>query len=153
MSAEPIGVAPAPSLHRFVEAQRDVFARALTEIRHGRKESHWMWFVFPQLAGLGQSTTARHYAIRDLEEARAYLADTLLGTRLREIAEAACAIPERSALEVLGSPDDLKLHSSATLFALVSPRGSVFHRLLDRYFRGEPDAATLRLLGFGALDG
>jgi uncharacterized protein (DUF1810 family) len=133
-------------LNRFVEAQRDVYARALAEIRSGRKRSHWMWFVFPQIAGLGVSATARRYAIRDLAEAQAYLDHPILGKRLAECAEAALGVEERSAFEVFGSPDDMKLRSCATLFARVSPPGSVFHRLLGRYFGGEPDDKTNSLL-------
>ena len=106
-----------------------------------------MWYVFPQLAGLGSSSTARRYAIQGLAEAEAYLRHPLLGPRLVEAAEAALAVAGRSAREVFGSPDDLKLRSSATLFARVSPDGSVFHRLLDRYFDGSPDPRTLALLG------
>lgn len=143
---------PPAGLQRFVEAQAPVWEEALAEVRAGRKRTHWMWFVFPQLAGLGRSSMARHYAIRDVAEAREYLAHPVLGPRLREVAEAALGAPGESALAVFGSPDDLKLHSSATLFSLVSPPGSVFHHLLDRWFDGEPDAATLRLLGFGAVE-
>jgi uncharacterized protein (DUF1810 family) len=133
-------------LARFVDAQRDRYDSALAEIARGRKRSHWMWYVFPQLAGLGASETSRKYAIQSLAEADAYLCHELLGPRLAACAEAALAVEGRSAREIFGSPDDLKLHSSATLFAQVSPAGSVFHRLLDKYFGGEPDEATLRLL-------
>ena len=134
-------------LQRFVDAQRDDHEVALAELRGGRKRSHWMWYVFPQLDGLGSSSTARRYAIRDLAEAEAYLRHPLLGPRLTAAAAAALAVEGRSAREVFGSPDDLKLRSSATLFAQVSPDGSVFHRLLDRYFDGRPDDRTLHLLG------
>ncbi|MCK7473902.1 MAG: DUF1810 domain-containing protein [Rhodopseudomonas palustris] len=133
-------------LNRFVEAQRDSYAQALAELRAGRKRSHWMWFVFPQLAGLGSSVMARRYAIRDRNEARAYLDHPFLGARLRACAEALLAIEGRSAREILGSPDDLKLGSSATLFAQISPPGSVFHRLLERYYDGQPDPLTLERL-------
>jgi len=136
----------ADDLSRFVAAQRDVYARALGEIRAGRKRSHWMWFVFPQLAGLGLSATSRRYAIRDLAEARAYLEHPILGKRLVECGEAALGVEGRSAFEVFGSPDDMKLRSCATLFSRVSPPGSVFHRLLDKYFGGEPDDRTMSLL-------
>jgi len=105
-----------------------------------------MWYVFPQLDGLGVSATSRRYAIRSAAEAEAYLRHPILGPRLLEIAEAAAEIVGRSAVEVFGSPDDMKLRSCATLFANVSPAGSVFERLLDRYFGGQPDAETLRLL-------
>ena len=133
-------------LGRFVEAQRDIYAQALAELRAGRKRSHWMWFVFPQIVGLGSSAIAYRYAIRDLDEARAYLDHPLLEARLRACAEALLAIEGRSAREILGSPDDLKLCSSATLFAQVSPPGSVFHRLLERYCGGQPDRLTLERL-------
>jgi uncharacterized protein (DUF1810 family) len=120
---------------------------ALAEIRSGRKRSHWMWFVFPQFEGLGQSPTSRHYAIRSAGEAAEYLRHPMLGSRLVECCEALLATKDRSAHEIFGSPDDLKLHSCATLFASVSPPGSVFHRVLDRFFGGEPDPLTLRLMG------
>ena len=133
-------------LQRFVEAQSATYEGALAEIAAGRKRSHWMWYVFPQLAGLGASATARKYAIASLDEAAAYLSHPLLGRRLTACAEAALGVEDRSAREIFGTPDDLKLRSSATLFAQISPAGSVFHRLLDKYFDGEPDGATLRLL-------
>jgi uncharacterized protein (DUF1810 family) len=132
-------------LDRFVEAQRDTYDEAIGEIRSGRKRSHWMWFVFPQIAGLGMSETSRRYAIRNRAEAEAYLAHPVLGPRLLESAEAVLALEGRSALDVFGSPDDMKLRSCATLFAAVSA-GSVFERVLDRYFGGEADARTLSLL-------
>ena len=133
-------------LDRFVEAQRDIYDEAIAEIRSGRKRSHWMWFVFPQIAGLGMSETSRRYAIRNRAEAEAYLAHPVLGPRLLESAEAVLALEGRSALDVFGSPDDMKLRSCATLFAAVSAPGSVFERVLDRYFGGEADGRTLRLL-------
>jgi uncharacterized protein (DUF1810 family) len=134
-------------LGRFVEAQEDDYEEALSEVRSGRKVSHWMWYVFPQFAGLGFSPTSQRYAIKSRAEAAAYLRHPILGPRLVAIAEAALRVEGRSALEIFGSPDDMKLRSCATLFAFVSPEGSVFHRLLDKYFRGEPDTTTLRLLG------
>jgi uncharacterized protein (DUF1810 family) len=134
-------------LDRFVRAQERDYEQALSEIRSGQKRSHWMWYVFPQLHGLGFSSTAQKYAIRSVAEAEAYLRHPILGPRLVEIAEAAAGLERRSAVEVFGSPDDMKLRSCATLFARLSPAGSVFERLLVRYFDGEPDAATLRLLG------
>ena len=134
-------------LARFIRAQEHDYAQALSEIRSGRKRSHWMWYIFPQFDGLGFSATSRRYAIRSAAEAEAYLRHPILGPRLVEIAEAAAGIERRSAFEVFGSPDDMKLHSCATLFARVSPAGSVFERLLARYFGGEPDGETLRLLG------
>lgn len=133
-------------LERFVEAQARDYEQALSEVRGGRKRSHWMWYVFPQFEGLGSSATSRHYAIRSVEEAEAYLRHPLLGPRLLEIARALLDVEGRSASEIFGSPDDMKLRSSATLFARVSPPGSIFQQVLDRYFGGEPDAETLRLL-------
>ena len=133
------------NLSRFVEAQAPDYARALDEIRAGRKRSHWMWYVFPQLAGLGFSATSQRFGVSNLDEAEAYLAHPLLGPRLLECAEAVLTVPNRSAHDIFGSPDDLKLHSCATLFALVSPTGSAFHRLLERFFAGAGDPATLRL--------
>lgn len=136
-------------LDRFVKAQEDDYATALAEIRRGRKESHWMWYIFPQYDGLGFSATSKHFAIKSLDEARAYLAHSILGPRLIECAAAAVAVEGKSARAVFGSPDDMKLRSCATLFAHVSPAGSAFHRLLDKYFDGKPDEKTLRLVGDG----
>ncbi len=133
-------------LDRFVRAQEGTYERALAEIRGGGKQTHWMWFIFPQLAGLGSSPTARFSAIENLEVARAYLADPRLGPRLVECAEVVLGLEGRSAHQIFGSPDDLKLRSCATLFAEAGPAGSVFHRLLERYFQGEPDPRTLQLL-------
>lgn len=134
------------NLRRFVEAQAGAYERALAEIKNGFKRSHWMWYVFPQFAGLGFSSTSQHYAIKSLKEAEAYLAHPLLGPRLAECCEAALHVEGRTAREIFGSPDDLKLRSCATLFARVSPEGSVFERLLDKYFAGRPDEKTLQLL-------
>lgn len=134
------------ALDRFLEAQSSVYETALAEIRAGEKRSHWMWFVFPQLDGLGSSAMSRRYAIRGRAEAGAYLAHPVLGARLIECFEALLGLHGRSAHEILGSPDDMKLRSSATLFAAVSDPDSVFHRLLGKYYRGEGDPHTLRLL-------
>jgi len=134
------------NLQRFVAAQEGVYERALGELRAGRKRTHWMWFVFPQLAGLGFSATAQHYAIADLAEARAYLADPLLGQRLRRCTEALLAHEGLGAREIFGSPDDLKLRSSMTLFVRVAERDSVFGRVLERYYGGAEDPRTLELL-------
>jgi uncharacterized protein (DUF1810 family) len=133
-------------LARFVTAQDGALDDARAELRAGRKRSHWMWFVFPQVAGLGSSPVAQHYAISGLDEARAYLAHPVLGPRLRECAELAAAVPGRSASEVFGYPDDLKLRSSMTLFAAADPDAPEFTAVLDRYFDGEPDPRTLSLL-------
>ncbi len=133
-------------LARFLTAQEDDYADALAEITAGQKSSHRMWFIFPQLDGLAFSATSRHFAIKSFDEARAHLAHPLLGARLRECAEAALHVEGRTATAVFGSPDDLKLRSSATLFAAVSPAGSVFERLLTKYYRGERDEKTLALI-------
>jgi len=140
-------------LSRFLHAQQDAFPRALAEIRRGRKRSHWMWFVFPQIDGLGFSSTAKHYAIKSIEEAKAYLAHPVLGPRLLECIEAVLGVEGQSATEIFGFPDDLKLRSCATLFATVLSPGSVFERLLDKYYQGKPDDKTLRLLGIDSQTG
>jgi uncharacterized protein (DUF1810 family) len=137
-------------LSRFVEAQADDYAQALAEIKAGQKDSHWMWYIFPQLDGLGYSSMSRRYGIKSAAEAKAYLEHPVLGPRLLECAQAALGVEGRSAYDIFGSPDDMKLKSSATLFALVSPAGSAFERLLDKYYAGERDGATLRLLGMAA---
>jgi len=133
-------------LERFVSAQQDVYVHALAELRAGRKQTHWMWFVFPQLAGLGHSEMARRYAIADQGEAIAYLNHPLLGPRLEECAVAMLQHTGRTAREVLGSPDDLKLRSCATLFAAVAPDRPVFGRLLETFFKATPDPQTLSRL-------
>lgn len=135
------------NLSRFLDAQADDYAQALAEIRASRKRTHWMWYIFPQFDGLGVSATSRLYAIKSVAEARAYLAHPVLGPRLVECAEAALGVKGRSATEVFGSPDDLKLRSSATLFASVLPPASVFDRLLAKYFGGDRDEKTLGLMG------
>ena len=134
------------NLSRFVRAQEDDYQQALSEIRRGRKRTHWMWYIFPQVEGLGSSPTSREYSIKGIEEAKAYLEHAVLGPRLLECAEAVLQVEGRSAAGIFGFPDDLKLRSSVTLFRCVSPPGSVFERVLEKYFDGEPDAATLRLL-------
>jgi uncharacterized protein (DUF1810 family) len=133
-------------LQRFLTAQQAIHQQALREIRGGHKSSHWMWFVFPQLRGLGVSATSRRFGISGPDEARAYLAHPTLGPRLVEMAEAALDLDSSSAHDVFGYPDDMKLKSCATLFAVVSPPGSVFERLLAQYFDGERDTRTLALL-------
>ena len=117
------------------------------ELSNGRKRSHWMWFVFPQLKGLGLSSTAQHYGIASLAEARAYLAHPVLGPRLRACCELMLAVPQRSAHEILGSPDDLKFRSCVTLFSLAAPDEPLFRRCLERFYDGEPDPRTLALSG------
>jgi uncharacterized protein (DUF1810 family) len=133
-------------LNRFVRAQQDDYERALAEITSGQKRTHWMWYIFPQLDGLAFSPTAKRYAIKSIEEARAYLEHPILGPRLLTCAEAAVGVEGRSATEIFGSPDDLKLKSCATLFSAVAPPGSVFDRLLEKYYRGARDGKTLELL-------
>jgi uncharacterized protein (DUF1810 family) len=134
------------NLSRFVQAQDETYTQALSELKLGRKESHWMWYLFPQLDGLGSSPITKRYAIKSEDEARAYLKHPTLGPRLLECAEAILSVDGKSACEILGSPDDLKLKSCATLFAHVSPSGSVFEQILEKFYSGEPDPATLRLL-------
>lgn len=130
-------------LERFVQAQEPVYGGVLAELRAGRKRSHWMWFVFPQIAGLGSSEMARRYAIADEDEAAAYLAHPVLGRRLRECASIVAALDGVSANELFGHPDDLKFRSSMTLFADVAPDEAVFQACIDKYFDGEPDPETL----------
>jgi uncharacterized protein (DUF1810 family) len=132
------------ALERFVTAQdRGVYPTALAELRAGRKRGHWMWFVFPQIAGLGSSPTARHYAIGSLVQARAYLAHPVLGPRLRESAQALVGLDGTAGAEdILGSIDALKLRSSMTLFARAAPEETLFARVLERYYDGAPDPAT-----------
>ncbi|MEU7901312.1 DUF1810 domain-containing protein [Actinoplanes sp. NPDC049118] len=133
-------------LSRFVAAQEGVYDRALAELRAGAKRSHWMWFVFPQIAGLGSSATARRYAIADLDEAREYLAHPVLGARLIESAQALLGVEGRTAGQILGYPDDLKLRSSMTLFAGAADDPAVFRAVLDRYYAGEDDPETIQRL-------
>ena len=133
-------------LTRFVDAQRDVYEQALSEIRSGRKRTHWMWFVFPQVAGLGSSSTSQHFAIHDRAEAQAYLDHPILGARLLECARALLDLDAGSASEVFGYPDDLKLKSSLTLFGEVSGPESRFAQVLEKYFDGESDQRTIHLL-------
>jgi uncharacterized protein (DUF1810 family) len=133
-------------LERFVRAQAATHEQALAEVTRGRKQSHWMWFVFPQIAGLGMSEMSRRYAIADVGEARACLAHPVLGPRLQACFEATLGVDGRTAHEIFGSPDDMKLQSSATLFAAVSEAGSIFQQVLDKYFDGRPDNKTQRLI-------
>jgi uncharacterized protein (DUF1810 family) len=134
-------------LQRFVDAQAPVYDRVRAELRGGRKASHWMWFVFPQLAGLGRSATAQHYAIASLDEARAYLRHPVLGPRLVECTRLVNAVAGRSAREILGGPDDLKFRSSMTLFSRADPAELVFGEALKKFFGGVPDPRTLEILG------
>jgi uncharacterized protein (DUF1810 family) len=133
-------------LQRFIAAQQGVYARVLDELTAGRKRSHWMWFVFPQLRSLGHSPTARFYGLSSLDEAKAYLRHAVLGARLGECTERVNAISGRSAREIFGSPDDLKFHSCLTLFAAADPGNAGFRTALDRYFAGHPDGRTRAML-------
>ncbi|MBN8429804.1 DUF1810 domain-containing protein [Microbulbifer salipaludis] len=137
------------NLQRFLDAQASCYHEALAEICAGNKRSHWMWFIFPQIDGLGRSATARHYAIKSDEEAEAYLAHPILGARLHECCAALLAVEGRSAHQIFGSPDDMKLKSSMTLFTVVAGQKSEFMQVLQRYYAGELDTATLELLGGG----
>jgi len=132
-----------------VNAQAGLYEQALAELRSGCKRTHWMWFIFPQYAGLGASRTTEHYAIKSVAEARAYLEHPVLGPRLLECTEAVLQIEDRTAADIFGYPDDLKLRSSATLFAAVSQKGSVFEQLLMKLFAGARDEATLGLIATG----
>jgi uncharacterized protein (DUF1810 family) len=134
-------------LNRFISAQEGIYDRALAELRDGLKRSHWMWYIFPQVEGLGHSPTTRRYSIKSLEEARQYLAHPVLGQRLKESAEAVLAIQGRSTADIFGHPDDWKLQSSMTLFELVSGPESVFGRILDKYYQGKRDTRTLQIVG------
>jgi uncharacterized protein (DUF1810 family) len=134
-------------LERFVEAQAGSYARAVEELRRGRKLSHWMWYIFPQLRGLGRSAAAYTYGVESAEEAAAYLAHSVLGPRLIECAGLAIAVEKATAGEIFGFPDDLKFRSCMTLFASVPGAPPVFAEVLAKYYGGEPDLATLRLLG------
>jgi uncharacterized protein (DUF1810 family) len=130
-------------LERFVVAQEGVYEQACAELRAGRKRSHWMWFVFPQIRGLGSSEMAVRYAISGMEEAKAYLEHPILGPRLRECAGVVCGVEGRTVEAIFGYPDDLKFHSSMTLFAKAEEGGGVFREALERYFGGEMDRGTL----------
>jgi uncharacterized protein (DUF1810 family) len=136
-------------LIRFLDAQAQTYAQAVEELAKGCKQTHWMWFIFPQLAGLGQSAMAQHYAIRDLDQARRYLADPILGYRLRHAVTLMIGHKGKSGLEILGSPDDLKFRSCLTLFREAASGDSdrvLFTKALDQFYRGKPDDRTLGLL-------
>lgn len=137
----------AADLSRFLKAQEQDYEQALREIRSGRKRSHWMWYIFPQIQGLGFSPTAQYYAIRDLQEARDYLAHPVLGARLKEISSALLGLNGLSASEIFGYPDDLKLRSSMTLFRMADLNEPVFLEVLEKYYDGKPDARTVELAG------
>jgi uncharacterized protein (DUF1810 family) len=136
-------------LIRFLDAQDQIYAHVIEELTSGRKQTHWMWFIFPQLVGLGRSAMAQHYAIRDLDQARRYLGDSILGPRLRQVVKLMIGQKGRSAFEILGSPDDMKFRSCLTLFreaASENPDRTLFTKALDQFYRGQPDGRTLELL-------
>lgn len=137
------------NLARFLDAQAPVYAQVLGELRAGRKRSHWIWFIFPQIAGLGHSAMSERYAIASLDEARAYLAHPVLGTRLRECSASVLAVRDRTIHEIFGSPDDMKFRSCMTLFNRAAPVETVFGQCLQKYFGGDEDLQTLRLLDAG----
>ena len=136
-------------LRRFVDAQDRVYETVLAELRNGAKRSHWIWFVFPQLQGLGHSATAQHYGISSLDEARAYLAHSVLGPRLRECTRLVAVIDGRSVDEIFGWPDNLKVRSSMTLFAHATEENAAFRAVLDKFYNGEDDPATVERLSAG----
>ena len=133
-------------LKRFLDAQANDFERALAEIKRGRKQSHWMWYIFPQIAGLGFSSTSKLYAIKNRSEAESYLAHPVLGKRLVEISNALLEIEGKTASQIFGSPDDVKLKSSTTLFGALDDTNPVFQSILDKYFDGSKDRRTLELI-------
>ena len=136
-------------LDKFVKAQELMYPWALKEMKNGRKQTHWMWFIFPQLKALGRSNTALYYGIKDLEEAKAYLAHPVLGTRLKEISEALLSLETNDPYKVMGGIDALKLCSSMTLFAEVAGYGSVFGKVIDKYYNGDKDINTICILDIG----
>lgn len=137
---------PDNNLSRFTRAQKDIYSTALTELRSGHKQSHWMWFIFPQIDGLGRSNTARYYAIKNQQEALQYLNNPILGPHLIECTETVLAVEDRNIAQIFGYPDEMKFKSSMTLYAAVESPGSVFELALDKYFYGERDSKTLALL-------
>ena len=133
-------------MQKFIEAQEAIYPQVLSELEAGRKVSHWMWFIFPQIQGLGRSSTAQYYAIKDAEQAQAYLRHPVLGTRLKECAEILLRLKGKTAIDIFGDIDAVKLRSSMTLFSVVAGQDSVFARVLKKYFDAEPDALTLQIL-------
>ena len=134
------------SLERFIDAQKTDYSIALNEIKQGRKQSHWIWYIFPQIQGLGFSTTSKFYAIKDMDEATDFLQHPVLGSRLVNICQELMKIESNSARQVFGSPDDMKLRSSMTLFAIIPNAGPVFQLVLDKFFNGEKDERTLEII-------
>ena len=134
------------SLNRFIKAQERAYTTALKEIRNGEKESHWIWFIFPQLRGLGRSDMAYKYGINGIEEAKEYLSHPILSERLIEVTETLLTHKDKDIYDIMGDIDDMKLHSSMTLFALVSEENSMFHQVLDCFYNGEMDEYTIKLI-------
>lgn len=141
-----MSASPSFDLERFVEAQNHNYEAALAELSAGQKTSHWMWYVFPQIAGLGHSAMARRYAIRSLDEAKAYLQHPLLGPRLKDCCEQLMQVEGKTARDIMGSPDDIKLRSSMTLFAIAEGKPGVFRQVLKKYYGGEVDSRTEEIL-------
>jgi len=137
---------PDKELIRFLEAQNQMYLTALTEVKKGSKKSHWMWFIFPQVKGLGTSETARYFGLNGISQATEYLKHPVLGRHLVEISQALLALEGKTANQIFGTPDDLKLRSCMTLFAAVENSNPVFSRVLEKYFNGQPDALTLSIL-------
>ncbi|MGI4803224.1 MAG: DUF1810 domain-containing protein [Janthinobacterium lividum] len=135
------------NLQRFLDAQKSSYQTALTEIKNGKKRSHWMWYIFPQIQGLGFSETSKFYAIKDVSEAEAYLQHPVLGARLIEISKVATELSSSNATQVFGSPDDMKLKSSMTLFAALDDPNPVFQAVLNKFFGGKTDGQTLKMIG------
>lgn len=133
-------------LIRFLDAQNQVYLKALSEIKKGKKDTHWMWYIFPQIKGLGSSETANYYAIKDMNEAAAYLQHPILSKHLVEIAEEVLNLKGKTAIQIFGTPDDMKLRSCMTLFANVENTNPVFQKVLEKFFNGVPDELTLQLL-------
>ena len=133
-------------LNRFIQAQENSYSQAIAELKNGYKQSHWMWFIFPQIKGLGHSEMAHHYAIKSKQEAAEYLNHPMLGPRLRECSEILLGIEDRLISDIMGYPDDLKLKSSMTLFASIAGNSNIFEKVIDKYFNGSKDSKTLELL-------
>ena len=134
------------NLQRFLSAQESIYRQVVQELRDGKKTSHWMWFIFPQMEGLGQSSTAKYYSIKNIDEAKNYLAHPVLGARLLECTNILLQINSKTADEIFGYPDNMKLRSSMTLFNYIDPAQNVFADVLEKYFKGEPDQRTLAIL-------
>ena len=137
------------NLQRFLDAQSNIYSQVITELQQGSKRTHWIWFIFPQMAGLGFSQTASYYGIKSIDEARSYLKQPILGERLRECVRLVLNVKGKTARQIFGSPDDLKFCSSMTLFQQASPDNSLFAKALDQYYQGKADTRTLQLLGRG----